>query len=51
MLKSKFSIAFVNPKISVLCPIKLFPSNVIVFTDCVCSASVLNLSKKELLLV
>ena len=43
--KFKSLIALVNPNISVLCPTKISSVNVIVFTDCVCSASGLNLSK------
>ena len=41
-----FSTAVLKPAISVLCPTKSPFSKVIVFTDWVCSASGLNLSKK-----
>ena len=45
ILKFKFLIALVKPDISVLCPTKISSVKIIVFTDCVCSASGLNLSK------
>ena len=47
-LKFRSLIALVKPAMSVLCPIKLLLLKIIVFTDCVCSASGLNLSKYEI---
>ena len=45
ILKFKSLIALVKPNISVLYPTKISSVKIIVFTDCVCSASGLNLSK------